>query len=290
MNDMKTYKTLLEIILLMMLNPVFAQIETKQVGENIILMTQEDYFQFGIKSKAKKNLPFLSKIKKIDNTGQTLNLYGYIPNDYSEYSSEFRSAYYKMKQNQYYLVKLTRNVGKIYKLGGWSFFIKKYEKWKFPLLKTGEALLKSTSIMTVPYKIRGGNQNLDRITTSGISNVAINFDFLRYGWQRYYQNGKQYKWRISIGGMVSPGVEEISNSDLRNAQSGIEGTVDELFISTGITINLSLNDIGFTFIPAGWDQGTTTVGKSWNYNGRRWWGFGIGLSPKFLGPPTSQKN
>ncbi len=275
---MKTLDTILTTIFLFILISGRTQIDTKEVDENIISMTQEDYFQWGIGNKEKENLPFLAKIKKVDNSGQTLNLYGYIPDDYSEHSSEFQSVYYKMKHDQYYLIKLTRNEGKIYKLGGWSG------------ANSFKNFFKSASILTVPYKIRGGNQDIKRITTSGINNVAINFDFFRYGWQRYYQNGKQYKWRISIGGMVSPGVEELSNSDLRNADPSTEGSIKELFISAGFTLNLSLNDIGFTFIPAGWDQGVSTAGKSWNYNGRRWWGFGIGISPKFLGPPNDQKN
>lgn len=56
----------------------------------------------------------------------------------------------------------------------------------------------------------------------------------------------------------------------------------QMFISTGLTINYSYNNIKVSFIPIGFDFGTTSLGKKWVYNKRRWWGFGIGLEPKFF--------
>jgi hypothetical protein len=35
-------------------------------------------------------------------------------------------------------------------------------------------------------------------------------------------------------------------------------------------------------VPIGFDIATSSIGKKWVYNERRWWGFGIGLEPKFL--------
>ena len=93
--------------------------------------------------------------------------------------------------------------------------------------------------------------------------------------------------------MFSPTVEEFTNSQREMGSYDImeekaDNEQNELFLSSGLTINFSFNDIAFSIIPSGYDFGTTSVGKSWNYNGRHWWGFGIGISPKFLGPASSK--
>jgi hypothetical protein len=49
-----------------------------------------------------------------------------------------------------------------------------------------------------------------------------------------------------------------------------------------LTISYSYNDISLVFVPFGWDFSTSTIGKNWIYDGRRWWGFGIGVSPKIF--------
>lgn len=53
-------------------------------------------------------------------------------------------------------------------------------------------------------------------------------------------------------------------------------------MSTGLTLNYSYNKLTFTLVPIGFDFATNTAGKQWNYNGKYWWGFGIGVDLKIL--------
>lgn len=229
------------------------------VKDRTITMSQSQYFD-------KEEKPFLGKVTKVDNSKQQLLIYGFAPKMKSSYDSFFTAEYEKMKTD-FYLVKL-------YRIENDVFII---NDWKSPC-----KFFSSISLTTIPFKIRPGNDELKRITTSGLKNFALNFDFFSYNRQYYYNSGKKLRLRIALGTFISPGIEEFDET--QNRDELITETQKELFISGGLSINIGVNDIGFSFIPFGWDQATTGQGKNWNYNGRRWWGFGIGISPKFLNP------
>ncbi|MEQ5791087.1 hypothetical protein J4E06_08505 [Muricauda sp. NFXS6] len=229
--------------------------------ERVITMDQSLYFQDQDESK-----PFLGKVTKVDNTKQQLLLYGFAPENNAPYDSSFTKEFNKMGAD-FYLIKLNRTKNNVFIISDW---------------KSPSKFFSSISLTTIPFKIRPGNDELERITTSGLKNLVLNFDFFSYNRQYYYHSGKNLRLRIALGTFISPAVEEIDNLQ---DDPGLEATTSkELFISGGIAINIGINDIGFSFIPFGWDQATTSNGRNWDYNGRRWWGFGIGLSPKFLNP------
>lgn len=271
----------------------FGQSSTIDTNEKKVTMEQRYYINKP--KKGQKRRAFLGQVKKVDNSGQKLKLYGYAPKaeEQEKYPNSFQYYYNKMGRD-YYLVELNRSEGYIFSLWELNLFPRINEdKWLYESIKY---IVNSASIFTIPYKIRPGDgtEELKRITTSGITNAAINVDLFRYRKEQYISAGKVKKWRVSFGAMISPGVEEFPESQTRGymENQNDEGdteieTFKELVISSGFTINVSVNDIAFTFIPMAWDHGTTSAGKSWRYSGRRWWGFGIGLSPKFLNPASN---
>ena len=87
--------------------------------------------------------------------------------------------------------------------------------------------------------------------------------------------------KFSLGIWAAPMVEKLNSETTKNYLKD-ENEVSQFFISTGLTINYTYNNISFSFVPIGFDYATSTIGKEWIYNQKRWWGFGIGLEPKFL--------
>ncbi|MDF0705721.1 hypothetical protein [Flagellimonas okinawensis] len=249
-------------------------IKVDKKNDRTLTIEWDDYFY----TVYEEEKTFLSEIKSVKHDGNKLKLYGYIPkksqiND--DYPKNYKNTYEDLEENDLYEVILELRRDR-------NFVLKEKIGFSF------KNFLKSASLLTIPYKIRPGNDDLKRITTSGLKNLAVNFDLIRGRREIYYQSGKKLLMRASIGVIISPTVEEFSDSQRNGFPSDATGEQNELFLSTGLSFNLSFNDIAFSFIPIGHDHATSTIGKSWKYNGRRWWGFGIGLSPKFLGPANSK--
>lgn len=148
------------------------------------------------------------------------------------------------------------------------------------------------SITTVPFKVRPSvlayGKVFDGSATSGITNLGFNLDLGKVQMDRYFSNGKKSTHKLSIGIIATPSVEDLDSTFTNGANGKIgkaAGKMEkskQLFISTGLTVSYSYNDISFVFVPVGIDYSTTTIGKSWVYNKQRWWGFGIAISPKIF--------
>jgi hypothetical protein len=146
------------------------------------------------------------------------------------------------------------------------------------------------SIITVPFKVRPpiseNGKFFDRSATSGITNFGFNLDLFEGQRDSYFSTGKKTTHKLSIGILATPSVEEL-DSVFTNGANGRLGKgpgkmekSKQLFISTGVTISYSYNDISFVIVPYGLDYGTSAIGKTWVYHKQRWWGFGIAISPK----------
>jgi hypothetical protein len=141
------------------------------------------------------------------------------------------------------------------------------------------------SIITVPFKIRPeiklDEEVKNSIASSGITNIGLNLDLAKYQLDRYFASGKKSSHKFSLGVWGAPAVEELDSISTRGFLP--KGKISkQMFLSTGLTISYSYNDVSFVFVPIGLDFGTSTIGKNWIYNKRRWWGFGIAISPKII--------
>ncbi|MET3037547.1 hypothetical protein ABXT08_15695 [Chryseobacterium sp. NRRL B-14859] len=143
------------------------------------------------------------------------------------------------------------------------------------------------SLITVPFKIRPSVKFNDDMysssATSGLTNIGVNLDLIKYQVDRYFVEAKKSTHKFSLGLLVAPSVEELEATNTNYFTEYTKGTKSkQLFISTGLTLSYSYNDLSFVIVPIGWDITTSSLGKNWMYGGKRWWGFGIGISPKIF--------
>lgn len=154
---------------------------------------------------------------------------------------------------------------------------------KYAIFKGGFNFIDSFSLVTVPFKVRPKNENRGvRSTAQGdFTNLGLNMDIARIKLDRYFSDGKKSTHKLSLGFWAGPSIEELDSTSTKGYLGHDEKT-KQLFISTGITISYTYNDISLLFVPVGWDIPTSTTGKNWDYGGKRWWGFGIGVNPKIF--------
>ncbi len=196
----------------------------------------------------------LDKITNVKSTNDTLAFYGY------KNSDKTKLYIRKVRLHRYEVLGITN----------WSLF-SNVGHWK-PL---------PISLTTVPFKIRPETKNVETTATSGIKNIGFNFDLLRIQMDRYFWDGNKSTHKLFAGIWIAPSVEELNSKETNNYLMDDEKS-KQLFMSTGLTVNYTYNNITFTFVPVGFDFATSSIGRKWIYNKKRWWGFGIGLEPKFL--------
>lgn len=196
----------------------------------------------------------LDHITKVEANKSVLTLYGYKDLDNDALLTR------KVKLSRYEV------------LADWDF------SW---FLKRAHYNTTSISLTTVPFKVRPRFEEFNSFATSGITNFGFNFDLARISIDRYFATGKKSNHKFYAGIWIAPSVEELDSISTRGALSA-GNTNKKLFISTALTINYTYNNLTFTFVPVGIDFATSALGKKWVYNKRRWWGFGIGIEPKFF--------
>jgi hypothetical protein len=156
-------------------------------------------------------------------------------------------------------VKLERNKG----LGVWT-----------------PSFMPTLSIVTVPFKVRPRIDNMAQNVVTGLKNAGMNIGLFNYKLDRYFVNEKYSSHNFSAGILIAPSAEELSPENTNNS---VLQESTQLFISTGISLTYTYNDISITAIPAGLDFATTPDGGKFVYNKKYWWGFGLGISLKLLG-------
>jgi len=143
----------------------------------------------------------------------------------------------------------------------------------------------SISVLTVPFKVRRAVGKFPLVSSSGLTNLGLNFAIPEIKLDRYFASGTKSTHSLSGGFWMAPTVEELTPT---NTNLPLVANTKELYFSTAFTVVYSYNNIQLTFVPIGWDTATTTAGKNWAYNGRCWLGFGIGFDPKIFSPQINK--
>ncbi len=205
----------------------------------------------------------LDYVTKVESAGNTLTV-----NGYKTITSNGQTNSIFLKKN------VALGNGQVLAVNEWSWIFNRGHWQPVPF-----------SIITVPFKIRPqitvNSKEFKTSASSGITNLGFNLDLGKFQMDRYFSTGKKSSHKFSLGFWAAPSVEEV-DSVYTSGYLAKDVKSKQLFISTGLTISYSYNDISFVFVPAGWDIGTTSIGKNWVYNGQRWWGFGIAISPKIF--------
>ena len=165
------------------------------------------------------------------------------------------------KSNGTYQQRLVRvNPGKVYSISK----IKKF----------------TLGILTIPLKVRSAVDTFPQMVETGLTTAGITLNFFNYRMDRYFTTGGKSTHQLSAGILVAPSGEELTPETTKNQ---VRFKSKHLFISTGVSITYTYNDISFSFIPIGYDFATSTPGKSYIHSGQPFWGFGIGITPKIFG-------
>lgn len=191
---------------------------------------------------------------EVESNKNILTVYGYPKNDDSELLSR------RIKLSRYDVLGINE----------WSWFWHKGHFKPLPI-----------SITTVPFKVRPELDEFETNAISGITNVGLNFDLGRWKTERYFASGKKTTHKFNVGIWIAPIVQELDSIQTSGYLVGDKKS-KQLFASTALTLNYTYNNLTFTFVPLGFDLATSGLGNEWVYNRIRWWGFGIGLEPKFL--------
>lgn len=230
-------------------------------------------------SSKKKTWYRLRALEHLKGETGYITVYGYVPKDTQEFPDYLYKALYgnspNHKELQTLKVKVPRGQIFHYRERHWIF-----SKYK---INRNRYWREAFSLVTVPVKIRPSHGNIGRLTTSGISNLGVYWSWADRKWNRFYVSGKKFSAKLSFGGYLAPSVENVKGNQRRSTFEIIPDDSNELFVSTGLAVSLAINDINFIFIPMGFDFATSSVGKDWAFNRKRWWGFGIGIETKALG-------
>lgn len=206
----------------------------------------------------------LDNVTKVESLNNILSIYGY-----SKVSDNDATEDVFVKRS----VKLSR--GSVFTVSEWSYIGNRFHWKPVPL-----------SLTAIPFKIRPkttvkNGPSFKSTASTGLTNIGFNLDLGKFQMDRFFAAGKKSNHKFSLGLLAAPSVEELDSTYTLGALAK-DAKSKQLFVSTGLSVNYSYNDISFVFIPAGWDFGTSRLGKSWVYDKKRWWGFGIALSPKIL--------
>jgi|SRR6218665_692453 len=134
------------------------------------------------------------------------------------------------------------------------------------------------SLVTIPFKIRPSIQDRGQKTIAS-TNIGISVPLIAGTWDRLFADSGTSKHILSLNYFAAPSIEEI-DADMSNGK--VLAKKSTMVLSSGLSVTYMYNDIAFSFIPIGGDFGLNSVGKNWVYNGRYWWGFGIGVTPTLL--------
>ncbi|MDF2188689.1 hypothetical protein [Paraflavitalea sp. CAU 1676] len=147
------------------------------------------------------------------------------------------------------------------------------------------------SLVSVPFKMRRKltvplnktgtpkDSTYGSTAMSGITNLGVNIDLFKRVTDRYFASGKKSTHKWSIGFLITPGVEELSASLVKDTSIVGDKKSKQFYLSLGLSLSYSYNGLTFFVVPYARDYAFSTIGKQWIYNKERWWGFGIGVSP-----------
>lgn len=132
----------------------------------------------------------------------------------------------------------------------------------------------SASIMTIPFKVRPRLGDKPQMVVAGLKNAGVNIGFYDFGRTSYFIDKDKVQHKGTIGVILAPGGEVVSPS---NSSDSTIIESNRLFLSTGLTLTYSYNDLSISAVPIGFDFGLNPAARMYDYHATYYWGFGIGI-------------
>lgn len=206
----------------------------------------------------------LKYVSKVESNNHVLTIYGY--------KQGICKHIYKC--DQVAKVNVALGAGQVFAVSEWSLL------WNINHWRPAPIAL-----TTIPFKVRPkleeNGRTYQSTASAGLTNVGFNIDLAKYQIDRYFVSGRKSTHKFSLGFWAAPGVEEMDSVFTEGFLKDGEKS-KQFVVSTGFTVTYSYNGITFSIVPIGWDASPTTVGDEWVYDGKRWFGFGIGINPIIL--------
>ena len=136
------------------------------------------------------------------------------------------------------------------------------------------------SLLTVPFKIRPSINGKPSYSKADIDNVGVFTGIYNISYERWFADDSKSEYKMSFGFYIAPTVEELNSS---NSTLIGDDSANQVYLTTALTAVFSLKKINFAIIPIGIDSGFSPTSKKWDYNGKIWWGFGVGIDTSVFG-------
>lgn len=135
------------------------------------------------------------------------------------------------------------------------------------------ATIGSLNIATIPFKIFPKTKYPSSVS-GDIDNVGL------YGGLRFYDfsilkaNGKEIKSNVGAGIYLAPSVVKL---DKDNSSIIDDTEVSKMYLTTAFAFHIKYQSFTIMIVPAGMDIPFSESSKQWDYDGKYWWGFGLGI-------------
>lgn len=133
----------------------------------------------------------------------------------------------------------------------------------------------SLNLVTVPFKIFPAGENGAGSQVNGdIDNVGLYTTLRLIDWSTLNSKGTATERSFGVGFYIAPSVVKL---DKNNSEITDESEVNKIYLTTALAFHIKYGKFTVMLIPAGVDTATSKSAKSWNYDGKYWWGFGLGV-------------
>lgn len=141
------------------------------------------------------------------------------------------------------------------------------------IIQTRTSSLMSLNIATVPFKIFPKTKYPSSVNGS-IDNVGLYTGFKFQDLSILKANGTETKSSIGAGIYLAPSVVKL---DKDNSSITDDKEINKMYLTTAIALHFKYKNFTLMAIPFGIDTAFSSSGKIWDYDGKYWWGFGLGI-------------
>ncbi|HJS01145.1 MAG TPA: hypothetical protein VJ780_09440 [Flavobacterium sp.] len=141
-------------------------------------------------------------------------------------------------------------------------------------IETVKSDILSFNLVTVPFKIFPKTDNIPSQVSGDIDNIGLYTAIRGMNFSTLRADGTEIKKSIGFGFYIAPSVIKLDEKN-----TGITGfeEVNKMYLTTALAVSLKYGNFTVMFIPAGVDTALSDSAKAWKYNGKFWWGFGLGV-------------
>lgn len=157
----------------------------------------------------------------------------------------------------------------------WKLAVRKYIPYSYPSF--------SLSAITIPIKVRPGFTRREKeIASEAIAAVNVgaygSFHLTKKAMQNKAGTFKAMdRFSVQAGPFLSASVVSLDNKNTSGAIEPLDSVTTRTMAAISAGAGATLNWKGFQLgIFGGWDMGIGDHARTWNHNGRLWWGFGLG--------------